>query len=164
MTALGAALLAASGLLAGVTGVRALQRQSYRAGTLLRLLLLIRFELERFRIPFPVMFSSLTDRTEGAAKELCERAALILRAEDIRFRDAWTYACGSLSRQERDIMLPLGEVLGRYGAEEQLAALSAAEARMREYADGLRGSMGENSRLWLGLCSACGLLAAVLLL
>ena len=163
MNAIGAALVAAAGVLAGLGGVGALHRQEARAGALCRLLALMIFELQRFRTPLPELFSSLSERTEGAAAALCARAAQAMEVPDLRFSEAWVFACGELTAKERELLLPLGGVLGRYGAEEQLAALEAALHEMRGCHEALRGAMPEKCRLYIGLSAACGLLAAILL-
>lgn len=163
MNTLGAALLAAAGVMAGLYGAGSLKRQARRARELARLLELMLFELERFRTPLPALFSALSDRADGAAAELCGRAALAMRAEDVRFCDAWAFACRALSPAERELFLPLGSILGRYGAQEQTAALTAALGETRRYGDGLCAALSEKCRLCVGLSSACGLLAAVLL-
>jgi len=163
MTALGALLVAASGVLAGVLGAKALRAQAERARQLARMLELMRFELERFKTPLPDLFGALEARTDGTAAELCGRVSACLAAVDVRFSAAWRFACENLSKQEREILLPLGEILGRYGAEEQAAALDAALSDMRRLAEERRMELRDKSRLFLGLGAACGLLAAVLL-
>ena len=163
MTAVGAILLTASGLLAGILGVKNLHDRVERACQLTRLLELMGFELERFKTPLIELFSSLSLRTEGVSSELCGRANAAMRAQDVIFREAWCFSCEILSGQEREILLPLGEILGRYGAEEQTAAIEAALADMRRYERQLRDDIRGKSRLWLGLSTSCGLLGAVLL-
>lgn len=163
MNAIGAVLLAAAGLMAGLYGAQILRRQERRARQLCRLLELMQFELERFKTPLPELFSSLADRTDEAASELCRRAFSAMQAEDIRFHTAWAFACRALSGHEREIVLPLGEVLGRYGEKEQAAALAAALAQMSRYGEELKTSLREKCRLCVGLSAAGGLLAAVLL-
>lgn len=163
MTALGAILLTGAGLLAGILGVRSIREQVERAEALARLVELMRLELSRFRTPLPTLFRSLSDRTEGIASELCRRAAAAREAEDGPFAGAWDYACACLAPRERGILLPLGQILGRYGAEEQAGAMETVLEELRRYGAGLRERQRDKSRLWLGLSMACGLLAAVLL-
>lgn len=163
MTVVGAILLTAAGLLTGILGVKSLHDQAERGGRLIRLLELMSFELERFCTPLPQLFSALASKTDGVSAELCGRAAAAMAARDVRFRDAWMFACAILTEREREIILPLGDVLGQYGVSEQSAALAAALSDMRRYVGDLRDGMQEKSRLWLGLSAACGLLAAVIL-
>ena len=163
MTAVGAALLALSGLMAGLSLAGRYRRQVREARSLCRLLELMLYELSRFLTPLPELFAGLADRTEGAASSICVRAAAALGREDVRFREAWRFACGGLPAGERELLLPLGEVLGRYGAREQAEALEDALARTRRYCEGLEASLPDRCRLALGLLTAGGLLAAVLL-
>lgn len=163
MNTLGAVLVALSGVMAGLYGAGALRQQARRARELVRMLELMLCELERFCPPLPSLFASLAERTDGAAAVLCSRAALAMRAEDARFRDAWAFACDTLSPAEREVLGPLGEILGRYGAQEQISALEASLAEARRYSGRLGASLGERCRLRIGLSAACGLLAAVLL-
>lgn len=163
MNRLGAALIAAAGLMAGLRASRGERRKTLSAEGLCRLLELMIFELERFQTPLPELFSSLAERTDGTASALCSRAALALGAEGARLCQAWAFACAALPAAEREFMLPLGGVLGRYGAQEQTAALRSALAEARRYSGGLRAGLAEKSRLYIGLTTAAGLLAAVLL-
>ncbi len=163
MNALGAVLLAASGLLAGLRAAGSVRRRERSAAALCRLLELMRFELSRFRTPLPALFVSLAERTEGCAGTLCARASMALAVDGTRFRAAWAFACEPLDAAEKAVLLPLGEVLGRYGAREQEAALDAALAEMERLRDERRARAGERRRLYIGLFTAGGLLAAVLL-
>lgn len=164
MTWLGAALVAAAGVMTGVCAVREERRKTREAESVCRLLELMIFELERFATPLPELFSSLAGRTEGCAAALCGRAALALETEGTRFGAAWRFACAALPDETRDILLPLGEVLGRYGAQEQTAALGAALDEARRYGGALRAGLAQKSRLYMGLSAGVGLLAAVLLI
>ena len=163
MTIIGGALLAAAGLWAGLYTAGTMREQARQARRLFRMTELMRFELERFLTPLPELFESLAERTEGAASDLCGRTASALRADGARFREAWAYACGVLRPAEREILLPLGEILGRYGAAEQTSALDAVEAELRLYSDGLQASLRDKCRICVGLLTAAGLLSAVLL-
>lgn len=164
MNMLGALLLAAAGLLGGLCAASAYRRQAEEARALCQMLELMQFELERFRTPLPELFSALSDRSAGRAGELCRRASAALAADGVRFREAWTFACGGLSGAERQILLPLGDILGRYGAQEQTAALASALSDMRQYSDSLWAALREKCRLCVGLSTAAAVAAAVLLM
>ena len=163
MNAVGALFLIGAGLLAGILGVKSIRLRADRARKLVNLVELIRFEIERFKTPLPALFSELSGRTDGISAELCGRVFLAMQQEDVIFREAWSFACAILTEPERRILLPLGSVLGRYGAGEQTAALDSALSEMRRYSQRLGDGIREETRLWLGLSVACGLMAAVLL-
>ena len=163
MRPLGAGLLALAGLLAGFFAVGELSRRARRAGELSRLIDLMAYEIGRFSTPLPALFEDLAHRTEGAAAQVCARASAGLAASDRPFRAVWDFACGGLTGEERALLLPLGPVLGRYGAAEQAAALEKTGRALERYHEERLRARRERGRLTMGLWTAAGLFAAVLL-
>lgn len=62
------------------------------------------------------------------------------------------------------MLCPLGNILGEYGAEEQVAAVEAVRHRLMALRDEKIRNLREQGRIRMGLCSAVGLMLAVLLL
>ena len=73
-------------------------------------------------------------------------------------------ALGELPDRERDILLPLGQVLGRYGAQEQMRALTLCRRDMERARDEARARVRERGSVYAGLSAAAGAICAVLLL
>ena len=163
MRLLGGALLAVTGLWCGLLASAQLRRSAARCADWCGMLELISFELNRFRTPLPELFASLAERLTGPPGALCSRAAAGLQA-GLGFRAVWRGALHDLPAAEREILLPLGEVLGSFGAEEQTAGLDAALFRMRSLERERTEALRDRTRVCVGVCSAGGLLLAVLLL
>lgn len=163
MRLLGGGLLAGAGLWCGILAAAQLRRSAARCGSLCGMLELIAFEIARFRTPLPELFASLSERLTGPPGALCSRAAAGLQA-GLSFRAVWRGALHDLPAAEREILLPLGDVLGSFGAEEQTAGLDAALFRMRALERERTAALRDRTRVCVGVCSAGGLLMAVLLL
>ena len=161
----GAALLVGAGALAGLAGADALRRRAALRAALCRMLEMMGYELERFRTPLPDMFQKLSVLLEGQAGELCHRMGSGLEQLGEReLAEIWTDALAALPTAERGILLPLGAVLGRYGAEEQLRAVTAAQLEMEQARDRARLELQERGRMVVGVSAAGAALLAVLLL
>lgn len=160
----GAALLAAAGLLCGLTAAGRLRARQRRCEALCQMMALMGYELERFHTPLPELFLSLGARLTGAPGLLCRKLAAGLGKEDARFSDLWARAIEGLPPREREILAPLGQVLGRYGTQEQQAAVAECLRRMREQNDALRDAAAQRGRVYVGVCAAGGLMLAVLLI
>lgn len=159
---LGGCLLAWAGVWSGLMAAGRLAASVSRCGDWCRMLEILSFELTRFRTPLPELFGSLSDRLEGMPGEVCERAASGL--EEDGFQAVWREALSDVPPEEREILRPLGDVLGRFGAEEQAACVDAALERMTALWQERQRTRRERSRVYVGVLSAGGLLLAVLLM
>ena len=129
------------------------------------MLTLLEFELGRFRTPLPELFEKLSAQLDGEAADLCRRVRKGLDGLGRREVDEiWREALGALPVRERRILLPLGTVLGRYGAEEQLAAVSACRAEMDRARAAAEDALRERGRMYIGVPAAGAAVLAVLLL
>ena len=161
----GTALLTAAGLLAGIIQAQRLRDRAERRAEICRMLDRMEFELDRFRTPLPALFERLAEQLEPETAALCKRIAGDLAAPGERDLAAiWAAAVRPLPSAERRILAPLGGVLGRYGAEEQVRALASCARDMERARDEARREAREKGRLWVGLSTACAGLAAVLLI
>lgn len=164
MRLFGAALLAAAGLLLGLLAADELQRRVRRRESLGLLLERMAFELGRFKTPLPAVFAELT-QLDGEAGALCRRVSEGLERLGQQTMPAiWAQAVQPLPAVERAILTPLGSVLGRYGVEEQLRALSAARTDMARAAAQARKDRQEKGRIYVGASAAGAVALAVLLL
>lgn len=165
MRLMGAALLSLAGLLLGLGAVRELRADIRRREELCRMLEGMAFELERFHTPLPELFDILSRQTGGAAHILCRNIREgVSELGRVRFSEIWSQGLEALPTVEREILCPLGSVLGRYGTEQILPALENCRREM-ERAKAAAGTRAEeNGRVYIGLCTAGGLMLAVVLL
>lgn len=164
MRLIGCGLLAGAGVWSGILAAKRASEETARCGGWCRMLELMAFELERFRTPLPDLFASLALRLEGTPRRLCEAISLELAAGGKEFRSVWRGEVENLSAAEREVLLPLGEVLGRFGAEEQSAALESAKEQMERLWQERQNGLRDRRRVCFGVLSAGGILLAILLI
>lgn len=164
MRLLGAALVVLAGVLMGLQRAAELRRAVQCRATLCRMLEGLSYELGRFRTPLPEVFSSLCTQCEGAALALCRAVSESLNGEQPVFSAAWARGLTLVPPREREILAPLGSVLGRYGTEEQLPALERCRRDMESLLSEGRERLRARSGVCVGLWAAAGLMAAVVLI
>jgi len=161
---LGCVLLAGAGVWSGVLAAQRVSDNASRCGTWCRMMELTAFELERFRTPLPDLFASLALRLDGIPQRFCEAVSSELAAKSADLRSVWQMAADNLPAPEREILLPLGEVLGRFGAEEQVAALESAKEQMNCLWQTRQSGLLDRRKVCFGVLSAGGMLLAILLM
>ena len=164
MRLVGCVLLAGAGVWSGLLAARYVSEEVGRCGMWCRMLELMAFELERFRTPLPDLFASLSVQLDGVPRQVCEAVSTKVMAEPAELRAVWQGETGGLPLLEREILQPLGDVLGRFGAEEQSAALITARERMDALRQTRQNELRDKRKIRFGLCSAGGILLAVLLM
>lgn len=161
----GGILLVLAGLMGGLQSASRLREDVLRRESLLRLLEGLSYEMKNFRPPLPALFSAMSGRTAGEGRELCLRILEGLEQPgNPRFAPLWEESLCPLPSRERDVLRPLGSVLGQYAAEEQLQALERVRGEMERLSDEARVRMRERGRVSIGLWTAAGLMAAVILI
>ncbi len=162
---LGALLVTAAGLLAGLLAAGGLRERAERLAELGRMLELMEFELSRFSTPLPTLFERLAGQLAGDAGALCRRMRDGLQELGSRtLADIWAAALEALPPAERRMLLPLGQVLGRYGAEEQRMALAVCRESVARAAAEARTAQREKGRMLVGVSAAGAAALAVLLI
>ena len=159
----GAGLLALSGILGGIAAAGEASRAAERCGLWCRMLGMMRFELSRFRTPLPELFAALSTCLPGAAGALSLRVSGALASGET-LRASWREALSEVPAQEREILTPLGDVLGCFGAREQEMSIDAAIERMRALEGERRAALRDRRRVCVGVFGAAGVLLAVLLI
>ncbi len=159
----GAFLLAAAGLWCGLAARAGLAGKVKVCGELCRLLELLAFEIGRFQTPLPDFFAERASSFDGAAGDFCRALAGEL-SNGGSLSESWLRQTAALPPEEREILRPLGHVLGGYGAEEEVAAVEAALHRLARLRETRARDLREQGRVRVGLCSAAGVMLAVLLL
>lgn len=161
----GALFLVLAGLLAGLGAAGEMKKTVRRREELCLLLARMAYELGCFRRPLPELFSVLARQEEGAAGALCRGVADRLpELGRVSFEEIWRDGIAFLPPEERHILAGVGAVLGRYGAEQQLPALESCSRDMEMVLDKARARASELGRVYIGLCTGGGVLAAVLLI
>ncbi len=165
MRLLGALMVTAAGAALGLLKARELGRTAKRREELCWFLECLSCELEGLLSPLPELFATLSGRCGGEGKTL---AGMVTEGfsspERASFGAIWASALTGYPRREREILLRLGDVLGRGAVEMQLPVIALCrremELSLREAAKHRR----EMSRVYIGLGTAGGMMLAVLLI
>ena len=165
---LGAVLIAFGAAWLGLSAAAELGRKVRRLEHLYIGLSLLERELWERGSPLPQVLEELARRTEEPAKALfAQSAAACGRLDQEPFPAAWrrlVQEAEGLTAEGRAALLPLGEVLGRYEAQEQREAIAQARSaleRERERAEGEKLRMG---RVYKALGVSGGAFLVILLL
>lgn len=162
---LGALLLTAAGLMSGVAAAGKLRRQHRELEELAQAMALMALELEGFQLPLPELCAGLARTAAGAGGELFRRLeGLLDRLSEERFSGLWEEAAAPLSPAARQCLMPLGCVLGRYGAAEQAGAVRHCRQQLLLQAARAEELSRRNGRLYIGLSACLGAALAVMLL
>ena len=166
---LGAFLIVAASLAMGLAYVNGEKRRLRALRSAEQLLKAITGELETRLSPLPALFSRLPGRCDGAAAAFASAMnARLDRLGERQFRDLWAesveIAFPMLSREERELLCTLGQSLGRYELERQLAELSLTLDLLAEAIARRSAALPEKKRLGLGLAWAGGALLVIVLL
>ena len=162
---LGAALLVLCGGVLGLGGLKRLREELAFLRSMDGALGIMAAEIELCARPLPELFATLSGRCGGEGKTL---AGMVTEGfsspERASFGAIWASALTGYPRREREILLRLGDVLGRGAVEMQLPVIALCrremELSLREAAKHRR----EMSRVYIGLGTAGGMMLAVLLI
>ena len=123
-----------------------------------------------FSLPaVPELLETLSHKTQSPAGETFAAALRGLdRLGELPFEDIWSGAVrsspGRLTPHDLETLCRLGNVLGRYGWEEQRAALRALRHELEEGRSAARTEWGSKGRTYTALGFALGTFLAILLL
>lgn len=165
MRAFGAVLLAAAGLAAGLERAYALRRRAVLIAALASALELLRGEIARLA-PVDEAAGRLARSGPEAARGFFTLFSAGLSAlGEKEVSEIWDSAARTLplSEAEREALAAAGRSLGRYGAEEQAAAISRSVAALSRFAEEARARAESGQRLYAGAGLALGLIAAIML-
>ena len=165
MRLIGAALVTAAGALAGLLDVQRMRERAQLLEELVRMLDMIEYELSRFRTPLPELFGKLAGQMEGRTGLFCGEVARGLeRLGERDMAGLWRDALALLPREAAAPLVPLGPLLGRYGAEELVRAAAGCGQAMERERDRAWRQLRERGRVTVGLSAAGAAALAVLLL
>ena len=155
-------------LLGLVTAGRSAQRlRSLRS--LLAALDLMKAELAARLAPLPELMLDLRLRTEQPAAEFFSQVNWLTEKKHLPFRSAWEQSLEEtealcLRPEELKALSALGEVLGRYDAETQCAALERALQRLSLFRELEEKDKARKNRVSAVLGAGAGITLAILLL
>lgn len=115
----------------------------------------------------PDMAELLKAGESGGAAELF-RSIDLTRLRETSFSELWQEAfrrcdLSNLSAAA-DVLLPLGDILGRYSREEQCQALLTAAEKLHGQSAAMDSQRRTNGRLWYTLSMAGGAMVIILML
>lgn len=157
---------------AGALGAHGVFRLRERVRVLRRLLEAVSFLEEElsFRLtPLPTLLDKLSHQTEGAVGRFfagCRSA--FLTAPEAGFRQSWERAMAEnlpmLAEEEREALMALGAMLGRYDSEGQRNALKHTAARLEACLAAACEERDRLGRVYAVVSTAAGLLAVIVLM
>lgn len=165
---LGATLLAVGGGLMGFRSASLLRDRVRALGELQSGLLLLEQELELNQPPLPQLMEGLELRTQGAATQLFGGCAQALRQLDREpFFAAWSRLVmeqEKLQQEEKELLIPLGQTLGRYEGAEQSRAVANLRRTLEQVLVRAEEEKSRLGRMYQSLGVAGGIFVAILLM
>lgn len=166
---LGMLLLTGCCLRLGLEKARSLVRRAETLETWQAALGLLTGEMA-FRMPdMPALLEGLSQRAGSPAAETFAAAAKgMKRLGEHSFAEIWCNAlevnCGALDGEDRATLARLGNVLGRYGWEDQCQAVETVARDLGERARQARTQLGREGKAYGTLGLALGAFLSILLL
>lgn len=165
MSWLGAVLLTGGSLLAGVCAARQLRALARELEELEQAMELAGYAIERFHRPTPQLARELAETAEGAGGALFARLERLLERGDERtLYELWTQALRGVQPQARRCLLPFGQVLGRYGVQEQAQAARLCQTRLHPLVRKAARRADNGGRVYIALAAAIGAAASIVML
>ena len=166
---LGAITILCCSAIIGVLNVVERQRQIKCLQQICTSLAILRGELEAKCQPLPDVFRELCSRSgRETFRFFSFVSAGFALLEERSFFEIWqegVLTCLSqLSREEKNELIPLGSVLGRYDLPHQSAAIQRAISRLQEELDRQEKVCQKEKKLYLGIPTAMGILLIIMLL
>lgn len=167
---LGALLLAGGTAALGLNAAHRLSVRLQVLSSLLTALQLMQAEIAFRQTPVPELLEQLTHQLPPPADGLFALCAQ--RGEElgrVPFSEIWRESVEScrgleLSRQERRELAAIGNILGRYDVDGQLAALAALERRVEQLFSQAQQERDSRSKVFSALGIVTGLALIILLL
>lgn len=164
---LGALLIVTAFSLAGAAVSAELRARARRLAALCSALELLRGEVVDRLAPVPEIAERLAASGPEEARAFFRCLSLELeRLGEKAFSEIWSSCAGSIGLRpgELEALCGLGRCLGRYGADEQNAAISRCMAILGAFAKKAEDEAASGARLYGGLGVTVGLLFATVLI
>ncbi|NCB51791.1 MAG: hypothetical protein EOM54_07925 [Clostridia bacterium] len=164
---IGAVLIVAAFSLAGAVMSAELKARARRLAALCSALELMRGEVVDRLAPVPEIAERLASSGPEGSREFFRCLSSEMEGIGERaFSEIWSYCAGTmrLRPDDHEALCGLGRCLGRYGADEQDAAISRCMALLGASAKKAEDEAASGVRLYGGLGVTVGLLIAVVLI
>ncbi len=165
---IGAVLVAAGAAWLGFQAAEELRRRSRAVSQMARGLALLERELELSAPPLPKLLERAAQRSAGPARILFEGCREGMeRLDQEEFASLWsrlTAQRGELGAEGQALLVPLGDVLGRYGGQAQIQALAAVRRQLEELAARGEEERRRRGRVYQALGLSGGAFFVILLL
>ena len=167
MRAMGAVLVVSCSTLLGLLTVGRSAQRLRSLQSLLSALDRMKAELGDLLAPLPELVRRL--EAEQPAGEFFARVSWLAEKKRLPFREAWIQALEEtealcLRPEERKALAALGDVLGRYEAETQCAAVERVRQRLALFRELEEKDRARKNRLSAALGAGAGITLAILLL
>ena len=161
---MGAVLLAAGGAWFGFQAAAGLRQRVWALRDLAAGLALLERELELNAPPLPELMARLAESAPGAARTLFRRC---ISEEERPFAQTWSRAVEAqpaLHQEDRQMLAPLGQSLGRYDIPAQVQAVSAVRRTLEEAIAQAEHCRDRQGRVYQVLGLSGGIFLVILLL
>lgn len=165
----GAVLLLASCVVIGCLRLQALKRRKETLSAMSNSLQLIKSELDARLTTLPALMCFLAEQSRGETKSFYESIdASMDELGECEFSSIWTRAARqrltSLSAEEQNEVIHLGQMLGQSDVDAQLSAIARCQTFMDKSLDTLRGEYPQLCRLAFAVPAAAGLMIVIVLI
>lgn len=165
---IGAVLVAAGGAWVGFQAAAGVRSQVWAVRHMAEGVAALERELELNAPPLPQLLARAAAHSEGPAQRLFQGCLWGMdHLEQERFAALWRRLvpeCAGLNREGQEILLPLGDILGRYDTGEQREGLSAIRRRLEKLAARLEADCRRQGRVYQALGLSGGAFLVILLL
>lgn len=165
---LGAVLVAAGCVWLGEKKTRRLKDRVRMLSSLSLALEQMERELQLRLLPLPVLMEELSVRGDPLVRDLFRRAREALETlPETTFDQAWanlTKYIPNLDESDRRLLLPLGQILGRYDGPGQAASLALVRKELERHQEQARGESIRLGRVYRAVGAAGGGFLIILLL
>ena len=131
-------------------------------------LIIIKGEISIKQTPVPEMLRFLAGATEGSVRQIFEncrsRLSLIGRKT---FFEIWSESVsddGTIGAEEREAIIDLGRVLGRYDTETQTASIDRVYSELERIREKVNEKMHKTGKAQAAVCAAAGLIIVIILI
>lgn len=169
MKLLGIAFLLSGSVGVGLSAIRRLERRVTALRSLVDALQVMKCEME-FQAPTmeELLFAAAQRAAEPASRFLNRCAQELERGDQRRFFELWENCASDelpeLAFDDREILLSLGGILGRYDTEGQKEAIAAARARLFSCLNEAMEARQRKGRVYGALSVSAGMFVLILLI
>ena len=166
---LGAILVAGATSAAGLAAIQRLGARVRLLSAFVTALDVMLAEITFNLTPLPELMSLLSRRSAPPARSFfLHCACLMKRLGEEPFLTLWQKAVGDMGAEwragERDVLMDLGAVLGRYDHKAQARAITLAKSRMEALLARAEGERARQGRIFGALGAASGLAIVIILI